>query len=200
MVKPKREILDDGGPLLMDMRRPLYLSRHFQQICTALVADSLVGEELVPGVEVQPGRGFVQEQQGGIGGEGAGEVHALLFATGQGGRGSVGEVIGPGGTSAALADCGRSVDIAQLLSDAAGRHEPFSGGEAQTFSAVRRQREQALMRTMRPSRLTIIGCRFGIQRRRARLRFIPTDCGFQPVIGFLPQMSHSRAMAGELQS
>jgi DNA-binding MarR family transcriptional regulator len=48
MVKPKREVLDDGGPLLMDMRRPLYLSRHFQQICTAMVADSLVGEELVP--------------------------------------------------------------------------------------------------------------------------------------------------------
>jgi len=51
-----------------------------------------VGEKPVPGVEVQRGRGFIQEQQGGIGGEGAGEVHALLFAAGQGGRGSVGEV------------------------------------------------------------------------------------------------------------
>jgi hypothetical protein len=26
------------------------------------------------------------------------------------------------------------------------------------------------------------------------LRFIPTDCGFQPVIGRLPQMSHTRAI------
>ena len=47
---------------------------------------------------------------------------------------------------------------------------------------------------MRPSRLTIIGCRLGSQRRRARFRFIPTDCGFQPVIGFLPQISHTRAI------
>ena len=76
----------------------------------------------------------------------------------------------------------------------------WSDAEGQTFSAVRRQREQALTRTIRPSRLTIIGCRFGIHRRNARLRFIPTDCGFQPVIGFFPQMSHTRAIRAELHS
>jgi DNA-binding MarR family transcriptional regulator len=35
-------------PLLLDLRRPLYLSRHFQQICTAMVAESLLGEDLTP--------------------------------------------------------------------------------------------------------------------------------------------------------
>src|SRR5215470_4574147 len=35
-------------PILLDLRRPLYLSRHFQQICTAMVAESLVGEDLTP--------------------------------------------------------------------------------------------------------------------------------------------------------
>jgi ATP-dependent DNA helicase RecG len=39
--------------------------------------------------------------------------------------------------------------------------------------------------------------RFGSQRRSARLRFIPTDWGFQPVIGRLPQMSQTRAMVEE---
>jgi len=35
-------------PLLLNLRRPLYLSRHFQQICTAIIAESLIGEELTP--------------------------------------------------------------------------------------------------------------------------------------------------------
>src|SRR6266852_9480830 len=35
-------------PLLLDLRRPLYLSRHFQQICTTIVAESLIGEDLTP--------------------------------------------------------------------------------------------------------------------------------------------------------
>jgi predicted kinase len=39
----------------------------------------------------------------------------------------------------------------------------------------------------------MVGCRFGSQRRTARFRFIPTDCGFQPLIGRLPQMSQTRA-------
>ena len=56
------------------------------------------------------------------------------------------------------------------------------------------QREQARTRTLFAPRWTIVGCRFGSQRRRARLRFMPTDCGFQPVIGFLPQISHVWAM------
>ena len=37
-----------GATLLLDLRRPLYLSRHFQQICTAMVAESLIGEDLTP--------------------------------------------------------------------------------------------------------------------------------------------------------
>jgi len=40
-----------------------------------------------------------------------------------------------------------------------------------------------------------VGCRLGSQRRKARFLFIPIDCGFQPVIGFLPQIAHSRAIA-----
>jgi hypothetical protein len=36
--------------------------------------------------------------------------------------------------------------------------------------------------------------RLGSHRRSARLRFIPTDWGFQPVIGRFPQMSQTRAM------
>src|SRR6266446_4370326 len=40
---PRRDV-----PILLDLRRPLYLSRHFQQICTAMVAESLVGEDLTP--------------------------------------------------------------------------------------------------------------------------------------------------------
>ena len=40
-----------------------------------------------------------------------------------------------------------------------------------------------------------VGCRLGSQRRKARFLFIPIDCGFQPVIGFLPQIAHSRALA-----
>ncbi len=39
-----------------------------------------------------------------------------------------------------------------------------------------------------------MGWRLGSQRLSARFRFMPTDWGFQPVIGRLPQMSHSRAM------
>ena len=58
------------------------------------------------------------------------------------------------------------------------------------------QREQARIRTGEPLRWTIIGCRLGSQRRRARLRFMPTDCGFQPVIGRLPQISQDRAKWG----
>src|SRR5262249_31912560 len=42
-LPPRRDV-----PILLDLRRPLYLSRHFQQICTAMVADSLVGEDLTP--------------------------------------------------------------------------------------------------------------------------------------------------------
>src|SRR5262252_10101833 len=41
--RPRRDV-----PILLDLRRPLYLSRHFQQICTAMVAESLVGEDLTP--------------------------------------------------------------------------------------------------------------------------------------------------------
>jgi hypothetical protein len=69
-------------------------------------------------------------------------------------------------------------------------------GEAvdQIFWAVRRQRLQALTFVTFPSRTTVMGWRFGSQRRRARLRFIPTDWGFQPVSGRLPQMSQARAM------
>lgn len=52
------------------------------------------------------------------------------------------------------------------------------------------------MRTGEPLRWTIIGCRFGSQRRSARLRFMPTDWGFQPVIGRLPQISQDRANSG----
>src|SRR4051812_1825299 len=33
---------------LIDARRPHYLARHFQQICAAMVAESLVGEDLTP--------------------------------------------------------------------------------------------------------------------------------------------------------
>src|SRR5918996_352341 len=63
------------------------------------------------------------------------------------------------------------------------------------------QREQARTRTGLPSRWITVGCRFGSQRRRARLRFMPIDWGFQPVIGFLPQMSQARAMGvSSLQS
>jgi hypothetical protein len=67
-------------------------------------------------------------------------------------------------------------------------------GEGQTFWAVRRQRLQALTFATLPSRVTVIGWRLGSHRRSARLRFIPTDWGFQPVIGRLPQMSQTRAM------
>ena len=34
--------------LLLNPSRSLHLSRHFQQICTAIVAESLMGEELTP--------------------------------------------------------------------------------------------------------------------------------------------------------
>jgi DNA-binding MarR family transcriptional regulator len=40
--------LTGAVPALLDLRRPLYLSRHFQQICTAMIAESLMGEELTP--------------------------------------------------------------------------------------------------------------------------------------------------------
>jgi len=56
------------------------------------------------------------------------------------------------------------------------------------------QRLQALTFVVLPSRTRVIGCRFGSQRRSARFRFMPTDWGFQPVIGRLPQMSQTRAM------
>lgn len=56
------------------------------------------------------------------------------------------------------------------------------------------QRLQAWILLVVPPVVTVIGWRFGSQRRRARLRFIPTDWGFQPVMGFLPQMSQVRAM------
>jgi hypothetical protein len=66
---------------------------------------------------------------------------------------------------------------------------------SQTFCAVRRQRLQALILETLPSgETTVIGWRFGSHRRSARLRFIPTDWGFQPVSGRLPQMSQTRAM------
>jgi DNA-binding MarR family transcriptional regulator len=42
-LPPQREV-----PILLDLRRPHYLSRHFQQICTAMIAESLVGEDLTP--------------------------------------------------------------------------------------------------------------------------------------------------------
>ena len=65
----------------------------------------------------------------------------------------------------------------------------------QIFCAVRRQRLQARTFETLPSGVTtVIGWRFGSHRRRARLRFIPTDWGFQPVRGRLPQMSQTRAM------
>lgn len=54
-----------------------------------------------------------------------------------------------------------------------------------------------MMRTGWPSRCVTIGCRFGSHRRSARFRFIPTDCGFQPVIGRLPQISQTRAIVEE---
>jgi DNA-binding MarR family transcriptional regulator len=44
----KSAALSPAVPLLLDLRRPLYLSRHFQQICTAMVAESLIGEDLTP--------------------------------------------------------------------------------------------------------------------------------------------------------
>ena len=68
------------------------------------------------------------------------------------------------------------------------------GAGRQTFWAVRRQRLQAVTFSVRPSRVTVMAWRFGSHRRRARLRFIPTDWGFQPVIGRLPQISQTRAM------
>jgi hypothetical protein len=52
-----------------------------------------------------------------------------------------------------------------------------------------------MTRTWRPFRSITVGCRFGSHRRNARFLFIPTDCGFQPVIGFFPQIAHSRAIA-----
>ena len=58
------------------------------------------------------------------------------------------------------------------------------------------QRLQALTFVVLPSRTSVIGCKFGSQRLSARFRFIPTDWGFQPVIGRLPQMSQTRAMVG----
>ena len=62
-----------------------------------------------------------------------------------------------------------------------------------TFPAFR-QRVQTRTRCVRPATSARIDTRFGSQRRRARFRFIPTDWGFQPVIGRLPQMSQTRAM------
>src|SRR5262245_21776567 len=47
-ANPPATSAQDARPLLVDNRRPLYLSRHFQQICTALVAESLTGEDLTP--------------------------------------------------------------------------------------------------------------------------------------------------------
>jgi len=52
-----------------------------------------------------------------------------------------------------------------------------------------------MTRTGCPSRWITVGCRLGSHRRSARFLFIPTDCGFQPVIGFFPQIAHSRAIA-----
>ena len=71
-----------------------------------------------------------------------------------------------------------------------GAGQTFCGGPAAAAAGLD-------LRDRRPSVTTVIGCRFGSQRRSARFRFIPTDCGFQPVIGFLPQMSQSRAMVEE---
>ena len=48
--------------------------------------------------------------------------------------------------------------------------------------------------TVLPLTWMVTGWRFGNQRRSARLRFMPTDCGFQPVIGRLPQTSQTLAM------
>jgi hypothetical protein len=64
----------------------------------------------------------------------------------------------------------------------------------QVFWAVRRHRLHAFTFVALPSATTVMAWRFGSQRRRARLRFIPTDWGFQPVIGRLPQMSQTRAI------
>ena len=83
-------------------------------------------------------------------------------------------------------------DTATPASDDAGAS--VSGGEDQTFWTVRRQRLQALTFETLPSVTRVIGWRLGSHRRRARLRFIPMDWGFQPVIGRLPQMSQTRAM------
>src|SRR5688572_309843 len=66
--------------------------------------------------------------------------------------------------------------------------------DGQTFWAVRMQRLQAVTLVVLPSRTRVMGWRLGSHRRRARLRFIPTDWGFQPVIGRLPQISQTRAM------
>jgi DNA-binding MarR family transcriptional regulator len=44
----KSTALSLSDPLLLTPTRPLYLSRHFQQICTSIVAESLVGEGLTP--------------------------------------------------------------------------------------------------------------------------------------------------------
>jgi len=52
-----------------------------------------------------------------------------------------------------------------------------------------------MTRTGCPSRSITVGCRLGSHRRSARFLFIPTDCGFHPVIGFFPQIAHSRAIA-----
>ena len=70
---------------------------------------------------------------------------------------------------------------------------------SQIFCAVRRQRLQARTFETVPSGATlVIGCRLGSHRRRARLRFIPTDWGFQPVSGRLPQISQTRAMVARV--
>lgn len=47
---PARKSVGPGPvvPLFLDLRRPLYLSRHFQLICTAMIAKSLLGEDLTP--------------------------------------------------------------------------------------------------------------------------------------------------------
>jgi DNA-binding MarR family transcriptional regulator len=44
----KRQTSNSAELIFLNPVRPLYLSRHFQQICTAIVAESLIGEGLTP--------------------------------------------------------------------------------------------------------------------------------------------------------
>jgi hypothetical protein len=65
---------------------------------------------------------------------------------------------------------------------------------SQTFSAVRMQREQALMRTGEPLRWTTIGCRLGSQAAQRALAVHADRLGVPAGDRLLPQMSQARAM------